>query len=215
MALSSRLSDKRHMATGNNIAQVRKAKGMTQQQVAEKAGVHWITISKLERGKTQLTPSWLDTLSSILEVSPFDLLAVDPLREIQVYGELLSSGVVKEYGDSDDVNVEIREETDTTGAWIKVTDDNLAPFFHRGDMLFFTWMSPNDAPHLLGRLTLLRLVSEGEASNQFGVLTSVDGRHADLRLLNGVAVKGIRFSSLGIMTRYSPSWHVLRVIYSE
>ena len=37
----------------NRIAEERKARGMTQQQLADAVGAHWITISKLERGRIQ------------------------------------------------------------------------------------------------------------------------------------------------------------------
>jgi transcriptional regulator with XRE-family HTH domain len=60
---------------GNRVAEARKAKGMTQQQLADAVGSHWITISKLERGRIKLTIDWLEKLARPLGVHPFDLLA--------------------------------------------------------------------------------------------------------------------------------------------
>ena len=54
---------------------------MTQQQLAEAVGVHWITISKLERGKIKLTTDWLDRIATELGVRARDLLADDHSAE--------------------------------------------------------------------------------------------------------------------------------------
>jgi DNA-binding XRE family transcriptional regulator len=57
----------------NRIAALRKRSGLTQEQLAEKLGCHWITVSKLERGKIQLTTSWIDKISSLLVCSASDI----------------------------------------------------------------------------------------------------------------------------------------------
>lgn len=59
----------------NRIAEVRKARGMTQQQLADAVGSHWITISKLERGRIRLTTDWLERLAKPLGVGERDLLS--------------------------------------------------------------------------------------------------------------------------------------------
>jgi len=58
----------------NRIAERRKSLGITQQQLADAVGAHWITISKLERGKIKLTTEWLDKLANPLSVTARDLL---------------------------------------------------------------------------------------------------------------------------------------------
>jgi transcriptional regulator with XRE-family HTH domain len=60
-------------APKNRIAEERKARGMTQQQLADAVGAHWITISKLERGRIKLTTDWLEKLAKPLGVSASDL----------------------------------------------------------------------------------------------------------------------------------------------
>jgi len=52
----------------------REARGMTQEHLAEKAGVHWTTVGKIERGR--LTPSLalLSVLSKALDLTITDLL---------------------------------------------------------------------------------------------------------------------------------------------
>ena len=58
----------------NRIAEVRNARMMTQQELADAVGAHWITISKLERARMKLTTEWLDKLAVPLGVRPRDLL---------------------------------------------------------------------------------------------------------------------------------------------
>lgn len=58
----------------NRIAEVRSARMMTKQELADAVGAHWITISKLERGRMKLTTEWLDKLAAPLRVRPRDLL---------------------------------------------------------------------------------------------------------------------------------------------
>jgi DNA-binding XRE family transcriptional regulator len=58
----------------NRIAEVRNARKMTQQELADAVGAHWITISKLERSRMKLTTDWLDKLAIPLGVRARDLL---------------------------------------------------------------------------------------------------------------------------------------------
>lgn len=58
----------------NRIAEGRKTRGMTQQELGDAVGAHWITISKLERGRIKLTTEWLERLAKPLGVSPAELL---------------------------------------------------------------------------------------------------------------------------------------------
>jgi transcriptional regulator with XRE-family HTH domain len=58
----------------NRIAEQRKAKRMTQHDLAEALGVHWVTISKLERGKMKLTMEWITKISGALKVAPIELM---------------------------------------------------------------------------------------------------------------------------------------------
>jgi DNA-binding XRE family transcriptional regulator len=58
----------------NRIAEMRNAQRMTQQELADAVGAHWITISKLERGRMKLTTDWLEKLAVPLRARPRDLL---------------------------------------------------------------------------------------------------------------------------------------------
>ncbi len=59
----------------NRIREVRKSKGIKQNELAEKMNCHWITVSKLERGLIKLNTDWMAKLSEALGVPFQDLLA--------------------------------------------------------------------------------------------------------------------------------------------
>ncbi len=63
------------MTKPNRIAHFRKVAGLTQQQLADKVGSHWITISKLERGVNGLSVDWMERLAEPLGVKPHELMA--------------------------------------------------------------------------------------------------------------------------------------------
>ena len=58
----------------NSIALFRKAAKLTQQQLGDLLGVHWVTISKLERGRIKLTLDWADRIGRVLSVDAFNLM---------------------------------------------------------------------------------------------------------------------------------------------
>lgn len=58
---------------GRRIKELRKQKGMTQEQLAEKTGVFPRNISKIECGQTFVTSQTLAKIISVLEVKPSDL----------------------------------------------------------------------------------------------------------------------------------------------
>lgn len=65
-------TDESGSAFGRRLRQLRDKAKLTQNELAEAAGIHIITISKLERGK--IDPSWTTVLllAEALEVSPND-----------------------------------------------------------------------------------------------------------------------------------------------
>lgn len=75
MASSHEIPESQPTTTYNNIfaaivTTIRKEKGLTQKQVAEKLGLTVATISKLESGGTQVTFDHLYALAYALEVEP-------------------------------------------------------------------------------------------------------------------------------------------------
>lgn len=58
----------------NRIKELREARGWTQADLADRAGVHWQTINRLENGKTRINDEWMQTLAKIFEVEPREVL---------------------------------------------------------------------------------------------------------------------------------------------
>ena len=57
------------------IQREREARGLTQEQLADKAGIHWTTVGKIERGKQIPSVALLAVLARGLDVDLMDLLA--------------------------------------------------------------------------------------------------------------------------------------------
>ncbi len=58
----------------NFIAQLRKEKNLTQEDLAERAGTTVVQISRLETGARRLNSTWLEKISAALDVQPFELI---------------------------------------------------------------------------------------------------------------------------------------------
>jgi DNA-binding XRE family transcriptional regulator len=109
----------------NRIAEHRKARGMTQQGLADAVGAHWITISKLERGRIKLTTDWLEKLAPPLGVHAHDLLPGAPLGFAEPEN-IFSSPTVR---------LSERKKTPFEKGVLRITIDSSAyePLLHAGD----------------------------------------------------------------------------------
>ena len=61
------------------LRELRLSKGLTQESLAQKAGIHKSTVYRIEDGKTQPSPTTMTKLSRALETTPERLTA--ELRE--------------------------------------------------------------------------------------------------------------------------------------
>jgi transcriptional regulator with XRE-family HTH domain len=59
---------------GSNLRAARKKLGLTQEDVAERSGVHSTEVSRIEAGKRDPQVSTLRKLAAAVEVSPGELL---------------------------------------------------------------------------------------------------------------------------------------------
>ena len=69
---------------GNNIRKFRKAKKMTQQQLAMELALDCSTISKYERNEINITPDIIIDLCNTFSCSPNDLFGVDNLTQYKI-----------------------------------------------------------------------------------------------------------------------------------
>jgi transcriptional regulator with XRE-family HTH domain len=59
----------------NNIAALRKAKGMSQTELAEAIGTKLTHMGKLERGERPLSGDWIERIAVALDIEPFQIIA--------------------------------------------------------------------------------------------------------------------------------------------
>lgn len=63
---------------GQNVRRLREAKGWSQEDYADRAGIHRTYVSDIERGRRNPTITVVEKLARPLEVSPGELLRVGP-----------------------------------------------------------------------------------------------------------------------------------------
>jgi transcriptional regulator with XRE-family HTH domain len=75
MAVQAVSADDLKMADlGSNLRQARERLGLTQEQVAERSGVHATEVSRIEAGKRDPQVSTLRRLADAVEIKPGQLL---------------------------------------------------------------------------------------------------------------------------------------------
>ena len=72
------------MSMGKRIADLRKAKGMTQEQLAQRMGVTAQAVSKWENDLSCPDVTSLPQLAEVLDVTTDELLGKSPLRSLAV-----------------------------------------------------------------------------------------------------------------------------------
>jgi transcriptional regulator with XRE-family HTH domain len=61
----------------DNLRELRKSRGLTQEELAEKAGLHRTYVGSVERGERNVTIDSMDRLAKALDVSVWMLLHPD------------------------------------------------------------------------------------------------------------------------------------------
>jgi transcriptional regulator with XRE-family HTH domain len=132
----------------NRIAELRKARGMTQQALADAVQAHWITISKLERGRIKLTTDWLERLAPVFGVRPADLLASvrsstgAPIGVLSEPERIFTNALVNPVRKLKDNN-----KFPKTGGTVVVDSSDYEPFLREGDRLeisTFEWLGSKE-----------------------------------------------------------------------
>lgn len=64
-----------------NLKHLRNLRGLTQEQLAEKADVNQATISKIEKGTANFTMEMIQKIAAALNVSPAELFGLPELQQ--------------------------------------------------------------------------------------------------------------------------------------
>lgn len=196
----------------NKIAEVRKSKGVTQQQLADKLGVHWVTISKLERGVMQLTFEWAEKLAQALGASFADIFQSNADREIAVEADLSTAMAVSVTENPQRFRVTRPPYTEALGTWMKLTDRGLEPYFCQGDIICLAdLVRPAEKGTVMQYRdpTRLALIIADDETKHFGVFVE---RHSDgsedFRLINGRTLARQKNAALWVVADYIPAWAI-------
>jgi transcriptional regulator with XRE-family HTH domain len=68
------VNNKLSAIVGNNIKKYRKKLGISQEELAEKAGLHRTYIGGIERGERNITLDSLQVIALALDVAPIELI---------------------------------------------------------------------------------------------------------------------------------------------
>lgn len=184
---------------GNRIADARKAKGVTQQELADRLGIHSVTMSKLERGKMQLTTKWINRIAEALGVDAGEIWTPTSYEELIFLAGGIAAGGIQDWNVEKQQRYSFKTEDffDQSSYWIGVSDDSLAPFFHWGDALKFTIYEDVDFGMCVNRLALV-LTHDGR--QLIGAVERGDESELDLRAPNGLSYKGLKPETFALFT---------------
>lgn len=59
---------------GRRMKRVRKVKGLTQEEIADRLGIHWTTYGRIERGESNISLRGLYKIAKVLKVKLRDFL---------------------------------------------------------------------------------------------------------------------------------------------
>jgi len=183
----------------NRIAEIRKAKGLTQQELAEALGVHWITVSKLERGVMQLTSTWIEKIAAALKVDEVDLLAAKPKRlTYDVEAIIGDNGQIQRVKDEErEEIVEIEPAEEVYSFWASVQTDALYPAFQFNDIIRFVTLLEEEWADYDGKLAYVVLDNDQEG---FGVFEagSTEGLFDFMPLGSKRPIRNVRIKYLAV-----------------
>lgn len=85
------------MTTGERIRQARLSRGLTQQQLADKIGTHWITISQWERGQRHPKRESVLQIANALNINEEDIYGTPRLysdeQRLQLTTDILNAAI--------------------------------------------------------------------------------------------------------------------------
>lgn len=184
---------------GNRIAEARKTKGVTQQELADRLGIHSVTMSKLERGKMQLTTKWINRIAEALGIDAAEVWTPTSYEERIFLAGGIAAGGIQDWDLENQSGYSLKTEDffDQSSYWIGVADESLSPFFHWGDALKFTIYEGADFGMCVNRLALV-LTDDGR--QLIGAVEKGSESELDLRAPNGLSYKGVIPETFALFT---------------
>lgn len=165
----------------NRIKDIRLAKNMSQQKLADASGTTKATIMKLEKGDMGLTTSWMERLSAGLGCSPFELIGskeiqvpvigtvgagggICPIDDMPLLQAVSNAHIAKDQGARDQINcdfVAAPPDASPDVVAVRVRGDSMLPFMPDGTIVYYRQRHGNFS-ECLNKLCVVMLKS-GEA----------------------------------------------------
>ena len=171
------------------ISKARKAKGWTQQQLADAIGVHYVTMSKMERGKSDVSFDQMLQIAEYLEIKPTDLFMSTPFQhKLNFKGWIRKGGVVRKNDTGMSLTIGgFRDPfSSETYEWFEVQTQDFYPALHDGDRVRAEPFNDKTIDFYLDRLCIFAS-KDDENVRMLGVLSY--GLRPDIyapRAINGM-----------------------------
>ena len=195
--------------SSNRISELRKLRGMTQQALAEAVGAHWITISKLERGKLPLTFEWAERLGKALSVGEYDVFRTRFAANTVFIDGIITDGGYAYYYKDEEGNLEhevLQVEVETIQSplknWFLIENDAFFPFFQSGDIVQSTGVDLDQEVLFLNKLCIVStpIDDSDKLRGVLGFLVRGKNKGYDLNILSGAPIRNIKIDHIQTVT---------------
>lgn len=188
--------------SANRISEIRKEKGLSQEELGNLAEAHWVTISKLENGRMKLTQDWMNRLAKVLDVKPGDLLEGEfhpPI--VPVVGYVGAGAAMYLYSEGQGPFDEVpapEGSTETTVA-VEIKGDSLGSFFDQW-LVFYDDVHSPITPNMVGKLcvvhlldgrTMIKKVKRGTIPGHYTLLSQFEPPIYDVEIAWAALVKNM------------------------
>lgn len=179
---------------------LRQAAGLTQAQLAEAmGGVHWTTVSELERGRQALTEKWMRRIAQVLQVPPSALLNDDDsgVRSIPMLGRVEVGGKVEQLNlrDGSGVTLHLPFSVPPDASGYVVRGEALLPRYGDGDIIICLNNIRRSSKHYLNQEAFIRVA---DGSIYLRTLTHMKPRgFFSLELFNSRTIEDVQVIWIG------------------
>ena len=170
------------MAFENEIAKIRKARGVSQQELANRIGATLSMVGKLERGERKLTTEWLDKIAVALQTFPKSLLRDEnqptPIAEIRPDGSAPFVGSLDIFAGRTGSEVDISSFKQSYSPKLcsaTVVEKPVSIGLPVGALLIFSLNDVHDREPQLSVLSLINIDRPEAADVRLGVLLQGSG----------------------------------------
>ena len=199
------------MESSNEIARIRKAKGVSQQELANRIGATLSMIGKLERGERKLTSDWLDRIAVALQTFPKSLLRDEndptPIADIFSDGSAPFFGSLDIYAGRTSAQIDVssfRGSSSPKLASASVVDKPVNVSLPVGTTFVFSLNDMRDRHPKTGVLSIINIcrshapdvrlgvLLQGSAPNTYHVLTIAGEMQTDVAIHWALKIMDIR-----------------------